>query len=85
MIHYGASGVFGGPIQQKRELDADCFRKGDVWKNSIGTVFTVEHVRNGIALLVNTKTGRTHCRDWDAIGAHSGRPWVRLSCGPTPN
>ena len=81
MIHYGAAGVFGGPRQEKREPDADCFRKGDVWQNSIGAVFTVEHVGGGMAFLVNTKTGRTHRRAWDAIGAHSGRPWVRVSCG----
>lgn len=81
MIHYGAAGVFGGPRQEKQEPDADCFRKGDVWKNSIGTVFTVEYVGDGLAFLVNTKTGRTHRRAWDAIGAHSGRPWVRVSCG----
>lgn len=31
MIHYGAAGVFGGPRQETREPDADCFRKGDVW------------------------------------------------------
>lgn len=81
MIHYGAAGAFGGPQQERREPDADQFRQGDVWQNSVGTAFTVEHVGNGVALLVNEKTGRTHRREWDAIGAHGGRPWVRLSCG----
>jgi hypothetical protein len=65
----------------KREPDADQFRVGDVWENSIGTRFTVEHVGGGMAFLVNLKTGRTHRRAWDAIGAHTGRPWVRVSCG----
>ena len=81
MIHHGAAGVFGGPRQERRQPDAECFRKGDVWQNSIGTQFAVEHVGGQMAFLVNLKTGRTHRRAWDAIGAHSGRPWVRLSCG----
>ena len=81
MIHYGAAGVFGGPRQERREPDADRFRAGDVWQNSIGTQFSVEHVGGGLAFLVNLKTGRTQRRAWDAIGAHSGRPWVRVHCG----
>jgi len=80
MIHYGAAGAFGGQRQERRTPDADCFRKGDVWQNSIGTRFLVTHVGGGFAFLVNEKTGRTARRAWDAIGAHTGRPWVRLSC-----
>lgn len=81
MIHYGAAGVFGGPRQEKREPDADCFRPGDVWQNSAGNPFRVSRIERGTAHLVALKTGRTHSRPWDAIGAHTGRPWVRLSCG----
>ena len=80
MIHYGAAGVFGGPRQEKPEPDADCFRVGDVWQNSIGTRFTVNHVGGGKAILASHQTGRTSRRAWDAIGAHTGRPWVRLFC-----
>ena len=81
MIHYGAAGVFGGPRQEKREPDANCFRKGDVWQNSIGTRQRIVRVEAGVAHMVNERTGRTGARKWDDIGAHSGRPWVRLSCG----
>ena len=81
MIHYGAAGVFGGPRQEKCEPDADCFRVGDVWQNSVGTKFSVMSVkRGGFAHLVNEINGRASARAWDAIGAHSGRPWVRLFC-----
>ena len=81
MIHYGAAGVFGGPRHEKREPDADQFRKGDMWANSRGTEFQVMRIDGRVAHLVSMSTGRTHARGWDAIGAHSGRPWVRLSCG----
>jgi hypothetical protein len=81
MIHYGAAGVFGGPRQEKQEPDADQFRAGDVWENSIGTRFLVKQIRGGAAVLVNQKTGCTVHRAWDGIGAHTGRPWVRVSCG----
>jgi hypothetical protein len=81
MIHYGAAGVFGGPRQERREPDADCFRVGDVWQNSRGTDFRVVRVEGRIAYMVNMTSGRTHSRPWGHIGAHTGRQWVRLSCG----
>ena len=81
MIHYGAAGVFGGPRQERREPDADCFRVGDVWQNSRGTDFRVVRVEGRVAHMVNMTSGRTHSRPWDHIGAHTGRQWVRLSCG----
>ena len=68
--------------EPRRIPDADCFRKNDRWENSVGTPFIVMHVAvGGDAHLVNMKTGRTHRRAWDAVGAHSGRPWVRISWG----
>lgn len=83
MIHIGPAGVFGAPSRRKppAEPDADCFRPGDVWLNSRGTEFRVTRVQARTAHMVNTATGRTHARPWDAIGAHSGRPWTRVSCG----
>jgi len=80
MIHYGAAGCFGGPRQERQEPDADQFRKGDVWENSIGNRFFVTHVGGKVAFLVSEKTRRTANRPWDAIGANTGRPWVRVSC-----
>ena len=53
MIHYGLGGVFGGPRQEKRELDADCFWRGDVWHNSRGTDFRVLRVEGRVAHMVN--------------------------------
>lgn len=63
------------------EPDADCFRVGDVWENSLGTPHRVVRVEKGIAHMVNEKTGRTANRAWDDIGAHSGRCWVRITSG----
>ena len=63
------------------EPDADSFRVGDVWQNSAGSTFKVLRVERRVAHMVNERTGRTHSRAWDAIGAHTGRPWVRLEWG----
>lgn len=81
MIHYGPAGALGSPQQQKREPDADCFRGGDVWQSPSGVSHRVTRVERGVAYLANEASGRTTSRPWDAIGAHSGRSWVRLSCG----
>lgn len=69
------------PLDPLREPDADCFRAGDVWLNSRGTPHRVVRVVARVAHLVNEATGRTTSRPWDAIGAHSGMPWVRISSG----
>jgi hypothetical protein len=40
-------------------------------------------VRSGgrTVMLLNTTSGKTQTRPWDAIGAHSSRPWVRVFSG----
>lgn len=63
------------------EPDATHFRVGDVWLNSRGTPHKVFEVWGRVASMVNMKTGRTHSRAWDAIGAHTNRPWIRESWG----
>lgn len=69
------------PPTSTNEPDADCFRAGDVWLNSRGTQHRVIRVVARVAHLVNEATGRTTSRPWDAIGAHTGAPWVRVSSG----
>ena len=81
MIHYGAAGVLGGPRQERREPDADCFRVGDKWRSPTGLVYRIVRAGGRTVTLLNTQTGKTKNRPWDDIGAHTGRPWVRLSCG----
>ena len=81
MIHYGAAGVFGAPRQEQREPDADCFRIGDEWKSPKGIVYRVVRAGGQTVHLLSLSTRRLRARQWDDIGAHSGRPWVRLSYG----
>ena len=81
MIHYGAAGVFGGPRQERREPDADCFRIGDEWQSPMGSVCKVVRSGGRTVTMLNLKNGKMHTRPWDAIGAHSNRPWVRVFCG----
>lgn len=68
-------------VVSDREPDADQFRVGDIWLNSRGARHRVLRVEGRIAHLVNEATGRTVAKPWDGIGAHTGRPWVRESCG----
>ncbi len=86
MIHFGAAGVFGAPAADKaaREPEADRFREGDVWLNSQGTSHRVLRVQGRVAHLFNERTQRTVSKPWDGVGAHTGRPWVRVSCGEQP-
>ncbi len=63
--------------------DADQFRPGDVWNNSRGTPHRVLRIERRVAYMVNEVSGRTYSRPWDDLGWKSGRPWVRVSCGPT--
>jgi hypothetical protein len=81
MIHYGAAGAFGGPRQERKEPDADCFRIGDEWRSPSGAVHRVVRSGGRTVMLLNTGTGKTQTRPWDAIGAHSSRPWVRVFSG----
>lgn len=84
MIHYGAAGVFGHPNPMlRREPDADQFRVGDIWETPRGFLYRVVAVENGTAILragSSGDSGKLVRRAWDAIGAHTGRPWVRVSC-----
>ena len=76
------------------EPDATHFRVGDVWMSPNGLehlVVSVERdpkhrdrvlmatLRAGVA-----GSGRKTVRRWDAIGAYSGRPWIRQSWGGQP-
>jgi len=83
MIHYGAAGCFGGPRQDvpKREPDADCFRIGDEWRSPAGVVHRIVRSGGRTVTLLNTTNGKVQFRQWDAIGANTGRPWVRVFCG----
>lgn len=84
MIQIGAAGVFGGPKHEKREPDADQFRVGDVWETPRGFLYRVVAIYGRVAVLragSSGERGRLVRRAWDDIGAHSGRPWVRVSCG----
>ena len=67
--------------EQDLEPDADCFRPGDVWQNSRGHQYRVVRIAGGVARLVSLRTGDSLTRLWDQIGAHTGTPWVRVSCG----
>ena len=67
------------------DADATHFRAGDVWMSPAGKQHCVERVnKTGSAFLRRIVDGRGVWRQWDAIGAHSGRPWIRESWGGQP-
>ena len=69
------------------EPDADQFRVGDVWETPRGALYRVVEVRIGGQAILRAgaagERGRIVRRAWDAIGAHTASPWVRLSCAAT--
>lgn len=82
-------------IAQTPAPDATHFRVGDVWMAPGGFLHRVVSVHrmsisNGSALFATLRAGsdgaggRKSVRSWDAIGAHSGRPWIRKSWGGQP-
>ena len=76
------------------EPDATHFRVGDVWQSPAGSLHLVtdvqrDHKHRDRVLTATLRagvggSGRKTVRRWDAIGAHSGSPWVRQSWGGQP-
>jgi hypothetical protein len=69
------------------EPDATHFRVGDVWVAPGGWLHLVVSVKRDTkhrdrVLMATLRagadgSGRMSVRRWDAIGAHTGQPWVR--------
>ena len=76
------------------EPDATHFRVGDVWASPGGALHLVvavrvDHKHRDRCLMATlrageTGSGRKSVRRWDAIGAHTNRPWVRERWGGLP-